>query len=74
MNGYKNAPEIQPRIGDVVECGLPGSTAIVISFGEKPADDAPVRIINCAFEGKLCLNDPSQSVVIRAASGVAIPG
>lgn len=41
MNGYKNAPHIYPRVGDVVECGLPGETAIVSSVGDV-ADDAKV--------------------------------
>ena len=69
MNGYKNARNITPQIGDVVLCGPPGQTATVASV--RDAADEPVRpmMVNCAINGALCLNMPSEAMLVRTVDG-----
>lgn len=62
--GYKNAHHIEPKLGDEVECGLPGNTSIVASFAEYNP-----TFRNVSFDGKLCLNDPSNAVLVKSVDG-----
>ena len=68
--GYKNAPHIAPKIGDEVECGLPGETAIVASISDDPAS----AFSNCSFSGRLHLNSPSTAVLVRSVDGKTYNG
>lgn len=69
MNGYKNAPDIAPQIGDVVQCGLPGDTAIVASIRDATSDQERPRIVNCSFDGALHLNMPAEAMLVRTVDG-----
>lgn len=64
--GYKNAPHLEPRIGDEVYCGLPGNTAIVASI-EKNDRDPMIR--NCSTDGKLRLNYEQEAVIKQDVDG-----
>lgn len=69
ITGYRNAPNVKPRIGDVVFCGLPGGTATVKSIDDfiKPG----TCFINCAFDGKLHLNWPGNAFLFQTVDGVS---
>ena len=69
MNGYKNAPDIAPQIGDVVLCGLPGETATVASVRDASEDPERPWVVNCAFDGALHLNMPAEAVLVRTVDG-----
>jgi hypothetical protein len=69
MMGYKNAPSIEPRIGDEVACGLPGDSAIVSSIDLDYTPPPAGCVINCAVNGRLHLNMPSEAVLVRSVDG-----
>jgi len=66
--GYKNAPNIKPQIGDIVQCGLPGGTAVVKSIS---ITNPGTGIINCAFNGGLHLNKPNEAILVQTVEGVS---
>lgn len=65
MVGYKNARDIEPQIGDKVFCGVSPGWAVVCKIGGNPNS----QFINCAFDGELYLNAPSEARLFESVNG-----
>ena len=66
--GYKNAPKVTPRVGDVVRWH-DGSEVVVTHLGDPPGHSEKCQIINCQFDDKFYLNRPEEADLIRDVDG-----